>query len=178
MISFSTTGNNTINLTIDKQDFLVFPDKDGAVDGKRVLLDHPEEEPSEGVISWPGEYDIGGVAILGIGHDEGAHVSFALEWNSIRLGFLCSPLHNMTDHELELLGDIDVLFIPSDDPKIVQKLIDEIDPRVLCPLPTGGADKYTEVLKIAGAQNIEAVDEYKLKGALPAEGREVVILSA
>jgi len=129
-----------------------------------------------GVISWPGEYDVGGIAIRGIGHDEGQRVSYVIDDGKVRTAFLSTPLHEWTDNNLELLGDVDILCIPADDAKIAQKLIDEIDPRVLVPLPTKDEKTFVELLKIVGAQDKEIEKEYKLKGGLPAEGRDVVIL--
>ncbi len=104
-------------------------------------------------------------------------VSYVLECDSVRMAFLCSPLHDLSDLELEILGDIDVLAIPCDDPKIFQKLIEDIDPRVLVPL-RGDGSKFAEALKLCGAQAVAPVKEYKIKGALPAEGREVVVFEA
>ncbi len=44
------------------------------------------------------------------------------------------------------------------------------------PLPTKDEKTFVELLKIVGAQDKEIEKEYKLKGGLPAEGRDVVIL--
>lgn len=77
---------------------------------------------------------------------------------------------------MELLGDIDILCLPADDAKLAQKFIDEVDPRVLIPLPTKDEATFVELLKAVGAQDKDIESEYKLKGGLPVEGREVVIL--
>ena len=155
----------------------IFPDK---AEGKAdlFLLKSPEEEPTEGNISWPGEYDFGGVAVRGIGHGEGDKISYAVEIEGIRMAFLASPLQELNDYELEIFGDIDILFLPADDAKIAQKMIDQIDPRALFPLMTKDKDTFEEVLKKCGAQDNGPESEYKVKsrGSLPSEGREVVIL--
>ncbi|MFA7682020.1 MAG: hypothetical protein WCX61_03245 [Candidatus Peribacteraceae bacterium] len=179
MLTFTLLGGSAIHCVNGSKALLVFPPKPGS-DKEITLLAHPEEAPSEGVISWPGEYDFSGVAIRGIGHGEGAAVSYAVEIEGVRCAFFAAPLHDWTDYELELLGDIDVLFIPADDVKLAQKLIDQIDPRVLCPLLSKDAQIFEEVLKVCGAQDKESVDEYKVKGrgSLPVEGRDVVILKA
>jgi len=163
---------------------IVFP-KDGDASkvqsaGKEdlILLAHPEEDPQEGRISWPGEYDFGGVAVRGLGHGEGKDVSYVVETEGVRCAFLVSPLREFTDNELELLGDIDVLFLPADDTKIAQKMIDQIDPRALIPLPTKDEATFKEILDNCGAKDKGAESEFKVKGksSLPAEGRDVVIL--
>lgn len=177
MISFSSLGGSTVKGEINDVTFVAFPDSPDA--GVKVsLLANPEkvEEVTSGAISWPGEYDVGGVAIRGIGHDDGQRVSYAIDDGKVRIAFIASPLHDWSDYEMELLGDIDVLCLPADDAKLAQKMIDEVDPRILIPLPTSDVAIYTEILKAAGAQDKEPEAEFKQKGALPAEGREVVIL--
>lgn len=179
MLTFTYSGGTTVSVKNGTKTLVVHAEKGTKpTDDTIVLLGNPEEEPGKGTISWPGEYDLAGIAIRGIGHEEGAHVSYAITVNGVRCAFLHSPLHDWNDDELELLGDVDVLCIPSDDPKIIQKLVDEIDPRVLIPLDTGGAEKHAEALKVCDAQDKEPVEKYDLKGALPAEGREVVVLKA
>ncbi len=180
MLTFTYLGGTTVQLQADKRSLLVLADNSvKPSEGELVLYNSPEEVPSKGTISWPGEYDIDGIAIRGIGHGEGASVSYAIEVEGVRCAFLHSPLKEWSDYELELMGDIDVLVIPSDDPKILQKLVDEIDPRILIPLDTGGADKHAEALKVCGAQDKEPVDSYDVKGgSMPVEGREVVVLKA
>ena len=177
MITFSSHGGLSVECVLDKTTLIAFPqNKDAKAD--IVLLGELEDEPTHERISWPGEYDISGIAIRGIGHDEGQRVSFAVDMDGVRIGFLASPLHDWSDHELELLGNIDILCFPADDPKLAQKLIDNIDPRVLIPLSNGDAKMYEEVLKVSGAQGKTPEAEYKLKGSLPQEGREVVVLKS
>ncbi len=176
MIIFQSKGGHSVECTVDKKTLITFPSKDAKAD--ILLLGELEDEPTHTRISWPGEYDISGIAIRGIGQDEGEHVSYAVDMDGVRCAFLSSPLHDWADYELELLGNIDVLCIPADDAKLVQKLVDEIDPRVLIPLPTKDDKTFDEVLKVNGAQGKEVMDEYKLKGSLPQEGREVVVLKS
>lgn len=176
MITIKTTGAGTLECNFSGKQVTVFPEKAGSTGSLVELLPSPEESPTPGTISWPGEYDKDGVSIRGIGHNEGATVSYAVEVDNIRLAFLSSPLVDLSDHELELLGDIAILAIPADDAKIVQRLLDDIDPRILIPLPTGDAAVYNEVLKACGAAGAESQEELKIKGGLPAEGREVVVL--
>jgi hypothetical protein len=141
-----------------------------------TFLSEAEEETTDGVISWPGEYNAAGVSIRGIGHKDGQQVSFVMQADGTRLAFLSSPLQDWTEHQIETVGDIDVLFLPAEDVKLVQKLVDEFDPRVIVVLPGKDKDETDSVFKAIGAKGVAAVDEYKLKG-LPAEGRDVVVLS-
>jgi hypothetical protein len=175
MITFSLSKDSGIHCVSGAVSLAAFPSDGTKSDATITLLANPEEHPTEGVISWPGEYERGGVSLRGIGHKDGAQVSYSVEIDNTRCAFISSPLHDWTDHELELLGNIDVLVLPAGDVKLAQRLIDEIDPRVLIPLKDGDASHYAELLKISGAQGNEAEKEYKLKG-LPAEGRVVVVL--
>lgn len=179
MATIVSLGGQALRCTFGKMILNVFPVSAGksVPEGTIVLLAHPEEVPAAGMISWPGEYDFNGVSIRGLGHKEGAQVSFVVVAEGIRYAFLSSPLHKFSDFELGLIGDIDVLALPCDDVKVVQELIDSIDPRVLIPQPAKDEKIFQEVLKVCGAQGKEATEEFKVK-SLPAEGREVVILKA
>lgn len=177
MLTFQSLGGSALSVSAGSKSLSVFtePGKAGAK-VTAALYSTPDEQPPEGTISWPGEYDLDGIAIRGIGHDEGRQVSFTTEIDGVRCAFVSSPLQEFTDHELELLGDVDVLAIPTDDAKLVQRIVDEVDPRVLIPLRTKDDKTFTEVLKACGATGKEEVDEWKMKGGLPTEGREVVLL--
>ena len=175
MITITSLGGTSLRCDIDGKAVVSFPTKPDEK-AKLSLLAGPEEEVKPGVISWPGEYDIEELAIRGIGHDEGQRVSYVVDSGKVRVAFISSPLHEWNDHEMELLGDIDILCLPADDAKLGQKMLDDVDPRILVPLPTKDEKTFSELLKIAGALGKELVPEYKLKGSLPAEGREVVIL--
>ncbi len=177
MIRFSSAGGSAIRCEMGSVSLIAFPEKVEKGAATLQLLSHPEESPTSGVLSWPGEYDIAGVTVRGIGHNEGAQVSFVVQMEDMRIAFISSPLIEWSAHELELLGDVHVLVLPADDPKIAQNIIDEVDPRVLMPVPGLEKKAYADVLKICGAQGQETVDEYKLK-TLPVEGREVVVLAA
>jgi len=173
-LTFTSLGGAAVRCDTSKTSIAAFPS--GESKAKLTLLPQPEEKPSEGKISWPGEYDMEGVAIRGIGHGEGNQISYVLEIEGARCAFISSPLQEWTDYGLELLGDVDILVIPTDDEKIVQKIIDEVDPRVVIPLPTKDEGTFESVLKFCGAQNNEIEGEYKTRGSFPAEGREVHIL--
>jgi hypothetical protein len=153
---------------------MVFAEGRKPGDGKKTLalLSSPEEEDVPGVVSWPGEYNELGVSIRGIGQKEGQQVSYLIDTDDARILCVSQPLEDWPQHDIETAGDADVLVAPVTDSKFLQKLIDEIDPRVLILLPAkGGTDS---IMKALGAKG-DTVKEYKLKG-LPADVREVVVL--
>ena len=172
MIKLSHLTGQAVEFAVDTIALHVFSERSEGI----CLLDTPREEPSIQAISWPGEYDFSGVAVTGVGHAESGKVSYILVYDNVKTGFLADPLHDVNDHDLELLGNLDVLVMPVADGKLVQKLVDEIDPRVLVLTPGSQPEKTAEALKAVGASEAEAQAEYKLKSSLPAEGREVVLL--
>jgi hypothetical protein len=175
MLTFTYDGSSTLRCTGAGKAFTAFPKK--PVAGDINLVAKPEEQFNPEIVCWPGEYDIAGVTIRGIGQDDGQQVSFAIEADGYRMAFPSSPLHEWADHELEKLGEIQVLCVPAEDAKKAFKLVEDLDPRVLFIVPGSDGKVDQELLKLCGAVGKEQVSEYKLKGALPAEGREVVVFS-
>lgn len=153
--------------------FAVFPEK--VQTGLLNFLGKPQESPSREVISWPGEYDIAGITIRGIGQLEGQKVSYVITVDDVRIAFPASPLEDWSSDDIEQLGEVHVLVLPAEDPKRCQTLLDEIDPRVLFIVPGSDGSLHPDVLKSCGAMDKEQVKEFKLKGSFGAEGREVVV---
>lgn len=174
MLTLSLSKDGFLQIDGGPKPVTVFPAKPlpGGVSIISVpIKDNTEQE----VISWPGEYDVAGITIRGIGHDEGEKVSYMVEVDSVRFALPVSPLHDWKEEEIEDLGDIHVLVLPADDPKKCQKLLDELDPRILVIVPAEDGTVHADVLKACGAQDQESVKEHKIKGSLPVEGREVVV---
>ena len=72
MITFSLSGASGLLCRSGSVALDVFPSGKVA-EGCTALLSVPEEVPAKGVISWPGEYDIGGASIHGIGQKEAGY---------------------------------------------------------------------------------------------------------
>jgi len=172
MLTFTLLKNHSLKCTGGPMTIVSYPDT--PVASAINLLDSPQENPSREVISWPGEYDVAGIRMRGIGHQEGQRISYLVEVDDVRIAFPCSPLEEWHDSDIEHLGDVHVLVLPAEDLKKCQTLIDEIDPRVLFLIPSADGSMHDEVLKACGAADKEHVKEYKLKG-LSQEGREVVV---
>lgn len=179
MLTFTSLGGFTVKCTGANAPVLAFPgsSSDGGKDVVTLLSQPaPEEETASNILSWPGEYNVAGVSVRGIGHEEGQQVSYVSELDGVRCAFLSSPLREWTDPQIESVGDIDVLVLPAEEAKVAQRLIDEFDPRVLILLPTKDKDAYAAIAKQVGLKPDAVMAEYKLKANLPAEGREVVVL--
>lgn len=180
MLTFTPLSGSAVRCAVGPRTLVFFPEKGADKDSLKdalVFLSVPEQEPSQNTISWPGEYHEGGIAIRGIGHNEGKQVSYVMEADGTRCAVLSLPLQDWTDHELEIAGDIDVLVLPSDGVKLAQKLVDEFDPRALIIVPGHDGKIDADLLRACGAQGKERTKEYKIKGSLPAEGRDIVLLA-
>ncbi len=175
-LTFTLQNGSALKCSGGPMSFIVFPDK--IQNGILNLLPSPQESPSREVISWPGEYDVAGITVKGIGQNEGQKVSYAVDTEDIRFAFPASPLEDWRDEDIERLGDVHVLVLPAEDPKKCQTLLDEVDPRVLFIVPASDGSLHPDVLKACGAADKEHVKEFKLKGSFGAEGREVVVFSA
>jgi len=142
-----------------------------------VLLSSSNGKDDRHTISWPGEYDYDGIAIRAMGNGESDQVSYIITAEGMRCGFISSPMREFTEEEEEVIGDLDVLVVPADDVKKVQKLVEEVDPRVVIPLKTSDEKVFAEVLAACGGKDAEKVSEVKLKkSGLPTESREVYVL--
>lgn len=175
MLTIKALSGSSVSLSDGKTTVVTYPKK--PVADAINLLSAPEEDPKGKAISWPGEYDVGGVAIKGIGQKEGQQVSYVLQMDDYRIAAPSCPLEEWSQEDIERLGDVAVLVLPAENAKQAQMLIDEVDPRVLVLVSGADGSMDPDVVKAAGATGKEAVSEHKLKGALPAEGREVIVLS-
>ncbi len=175
MLQFTPAANGSCRITGGSRGISVYSPKPLG-DKDLVLASVPAETPAGDMLSWPGEYDVAGVTLRGIGHDEGKQVSWIAVVDGMRIALPSRPLKEWNDAELQIAGDVHVMMVAAEDAKKVQKLLEDIDPRVLI-LLEGEKGFDPEVMKACGAVGKEQVNEYKLKGSLPAEGREVVVLA-
>lgn len=178
MLTFTALSPTSFKLVNGDATLVVFPEVTKGAKGTKdeiTLMAIPQEAEVEGLLSWPGEYNVSGVSVRGIGHDDGKQVSYVADPDHIRCAFLSEPVKDWTDKQIEAVGDIDVMVMPAADVKLTQKLVDEFDPRVLILLPGKDKDALKSVEKVIGVK--ERTGEYKIKGSLPQEGREVVVLA-
>src|SRR6185436_2838874 len=85
MLTFTDTGDSTLHCTGAGKPFTAFPKQ--SVAGEINLVSKPEEQFDKEIVCWPGEYDIAGVTVRGIGQDDGQQVSFAVEADGYRIAF-------------------------------------------------------------------------------------------
>lgn len=162
--------------------------------------DHSHSRPFDSetkVISRPGEYEVGGVLIIGIStfHDgeNGARLGknnvYAIEVDDINICHLGDLGHPLSSDQIEELGNIDILLVPVGGGDTISAsqgaaLVRSIEPKIVIPMhyktptldkPLDGVDKF---LKEMGLN--ESVAQPKLvvsKGSLPLT-TQVVVLNA
>lgn len=167
-----------------------------------VTHDHYDHNYIKGVsgnpyiINTPGEYEVEGVLVTGIelfhdkkqGADRGKTTAFIVELDGITICHLGDVGQDLSDSEVEKLGDIDILMIPTGGVYTINaeeaaKIIGEIEPKITIPMhyklpclaePLDSVKKFTEKVKAKTEKN----DVLKVKeNTLPQE-RSVSVLKA
>jgi L-ascorbate metabolism protein UlaG (beta-lactamase superfamily) len=149
------------------------------------------------LISGPGEYERGGVFIRGIpafhdnaeGKEKGEVTIYTLESEGIRICHLGDlGQKELTDEQLEGIGDIDILMIPvggvyTISAKETAKIISQIEPKIVIPMhyhipklkiKLEGLDKF---LKVMGVKSPEILKKFSISQKnLPTEGMKIIVL--
>lgn len=165
-----------------------------------VSMDHPDMNGVENltygekapfVISGPGEYEVGGIAVFGflapkpVGEKKLLNTIYTLELEGIRLcflGALASP--ELSPELVEGIGEVDILFAPVPDgellsPQDAEKIMLALEAKLMIPLGwDDGGEKYLkQFLKEAGAEKTDRVEKLTLKRKdLDGKEGDVVIL--
>jgi L-ascorbate metabolism protein UlaG (beta-lactamase superfamily) len=163
---------------------------------------HPGHNFIEGVynnpkqITIPGEYEIGGVFITGVGtyHDSengsvrGKNTIFLVELGDMVLCHLGDLGHRLTPQLLEELGTPDVLFLPvggvsTFSVDLAVETVRALDPRIVIPMhyQTQVLKRKLESVEVfikkIGAQGIEAKPKLLLSQSSLPSNTEVVVLN-
>lgn len=99
------------------------------------------------IIAGPGEYEIKGVRIIGIAtfHDDqkgekrGKNIIYRIEIDGIAVVHLGDLGHKLDDKEIELLGEVDILLIPTGGNytlplKDAAEVVSKLEPRIIIPM--------------------------------------------
>lgn len=131
-----------------------------------------EVKVGEFTLSGPGEYEIAGVEVEGVG------LVYVFETEEMRLAYLDHLNRPLNDAEQELVADVDILFVPVGggevlDAKGALQVINQIDPRIVIPV------YYDELAEFTQEEGItpEYVDSLKISRInLPETERKVIVL--
>ena len=153
------------------------------------------------IIDSPGEYETKGVFIYGIpawhddkeGQERGNITIYRISAENMNLVHLGDLGHELSDEQLEKIGDVDILLIPvggtfTIDAKKANDIISEIEPRIVLPmhydlpgLKFKSGEKLDDIdkfLKISGLPS-ETMDKFKInKKDLPQDETKVVVLNS
>lgn len=129
-----------------------------------AVLPIQEASPLE-IIQGPGEFEVMGVKIRGIGLDKEGDTKnlrtiYAVLMDDLRLCFLGPIEKDLDEGFLEKIGEIDILFVNGDvEAKKTVSLIKDIDPRVV----VCHKDKDAKLLAKELGQSVEAADKVTIK---------------
>lgn len=149
------------------------------------------------VISGPGEYEIAGVSVQGLqtfhdnkqGKDAGLNNIYVIDIEGVKVCHVGYLGHELTDKQLEKIGDVDILLIPVGggdglDTKKAVAVTGQIEPRIVIPINYKIPKVKTKLspldpfLKEMGATGAEPTNKLSLrKSSLPSEETEVVVLN-
>lgn len=129
------------------------------------------------VISSPGEYEIGGISIIGIPsfHDDqkgelrGSNLIYVFEVDGYRIVHLGDLGYVLSDSEVSALGDVDILMIPvggtyTIGPDEAESVVRKIEPSIIIPMHYGSEDLNQEDFSA-----LVSVEEFTKKIGFPVE---------
>ncbi len=99
------------------------------------------------LIDGPGEYEVGGISVTGVrtfhdkhkGAERGGNTVYVIHMDDIVFCHLGDLGHELTTHQIDDIGNVDVLFIPvgGDEtigPSEAVSIISQIEPRIVIPM--------------------------------------------
>ncbi len=162
-------------------------------------FDHNAKEKVKGtpfVIDGPGEFEVGGVSVVGIplfhddkhGEDRGANTAFVIEMDGLRVAHLGDLGHKLSESELEEIGSIDIALVPvggtyTIGAKQAKEVVSQIDPSYVIPMhykqegiTIEGLAGLDEFLKEMGKPDIVPVAKLSVVADKVPEELTVVVL--
>ncbi len=154
-------------------------------DADIVTISHQHEDHNDismidgvrKVVEGPGEYEIGGVSIIGISsyHDNekgalrGKNTIFVIEMDGIRLVHLGDLGHVLDKDKLTAIGVVDILFIPvggeyTIGPKDAFEVVQALTPKIIIPM-----HYKVEGVSLQFAEKLLSVDDFLTLSSLKVE---------
>lgn len=167
-----------------------------------VTHGHPDHNNTAGVsgasyiAKGPGEYEIKGIAFTGVsswhdnkeGAERGANTIYIFNIDGVRICHLGDlGQHQLTESQLEEIGDVDVLLIPVGGVYTVSapeaaKIVAELEPKIIVPmhylLPglTVPLEPVDHFLKEMGKENITPLPKLTVSSEKLPEEAQIVVL--
>ncbi len=147
------------------------------------------------LITGAGEYEIGGVLILGIAtyHDDerggkrGKNTVFIIEVDEVSICHLGDLGHVLTARQVEDIGDVDVLLLPVGgvstlNAPMAAEVVRQVEPKIVIPMHfrtpalTGGLEPVDKFLKEIGVKEVKTQSKLSVsKSGLPASMQVFVL---
>ncbi len=184
---------------------LKFPKIDGA-DILTVSHDHADHNHTDGVggepfvIKGPGEYEVKGITIVGIasyhdgssGAERGKNTIYRMSVDNVNICHLGDLGHKLTDEQVDLIGDIDILFVPvggfyTIDPKTAAAVVAQVEPYIVVPMHYKRAgmseafnklDGVEKFLSEMGAEQVAPTNKLTVSKEKLPENTTVVVLES
>lgn len=147
-------------------------------------------------ITGPGEYDIKGIAIVGVstyhddkkGTERGKNTVYNLNIEGLNIVHLGDLGDTLTEDEIQEIGDVDILMIPvggtyTIDAKVAANVVSQLEPKIILPMHYGGLpglkfplDPVENFLKEMGVENSTPSPKLTItKDKLPDEPQVVIL---
>lgn len=179
-----------------------------AADIVTISHDHPDHNKADlvsmgvtetkKILNGPGEYEIGGISIIGLptfhdnkkGELRGKNIVYLFEVEDYRIVHLGDLGHKLADSEIEDLGHVDILMVPvgghfTIGPSEAVEMVGALEPKIIIPMhyndPVMNQETFSELARVetflaAIGTTVETVDKLILKGPIIDE-QKVVKLS-
>jgi hypothetical protein len=156
-----------------------------------ILSSRPELETekfgdNKRLFSWPGEYEIKGIAIHAkpidvYTNDEKSSLLFVIYSEDEKICYIPEIKKELTSDLIEGIGDVDLLIFPvKGDMKIWESTVEEIEPKAILPL-TVAEDGFSVDAFLAKIGLVKPAEQEKLsiksKSDLPSEQMSVFLLA-
>ncbi|MBI2436942.1 MAG: MBL fold metallo-hydrolase [Candidatus Magasanikbacteria bacterium] len=139
------------------------------------------------IMSSPGEIDTKGILVTAVEGQEPGHILFRIDAEQLSIGHLGLINKPLSEKQLEILSDVDVLLIPvghpdSFDEEMAVKVVNSIEPRIVIPLAYKSDNDLTsksvlDFLKEIGSKNGEPEKKVIIKKKdLPQDETQVIVL--
>ncbi len=146
-----------------------------------ISPEHPEEGKKVFVVSHAGEYEVHGMFATGIDapkKDGTPHAIFRLDAEGIKIGFLGALDRALTSQEVETLGPIDILIVPTGKgmltPAHAGEVVAQVEPRIV--IVSYAEQAGVEAVKREIGAQSESTQKLKItRSGLPQEDMKIVI---
>jgi len=172
-ITFS--NKDTIKLNGKSATIVINPASEVKAD--LLLFSNPESPQYETKsFNGPGEYEVLGSMVDGVevGPD---NTAYSLVIDDIHVAYLANMDSQLTDDQLERMDGVDIMIVSvdSDKAELINKLVGQVEPRILIPMMSSEAELGK--IKAEYGKDVEAVESYKVaKKDLPVDTQQLVIL--